>query len=50
MLGEKETYKYKEILEANAITYDRKKVKGNTSKEQEKYSKPNYRAEISSKR
>ena len=47
-LGEKETYKYLEILKAGTIEQVKMKQK-NTPKERESYSKPNYAAEISSK-
>ena len=52
-LGEKETYKYLEILEVDTIKrvkIKEKKLKKNTSKERENYSKPNYIVEISSNR
>ena len=52
MLGEKETYKYLEILEANTIKHAEMKEKikrKNTSGERINYSKPNNMAEISSK-
>ena len=51
MLGEKETYKYLGILEADAIKYAEIKeilFKKNTSGEWENYSKPNYIARIPS--
>ena len=50
MLGEKETYIYLGILEADTIKHAEIKLKkNNTSKEQENYLKPNSVAEISSK-
>ena len=51
MRGEKETYKYLEILGADTIKQAemKEKLKKNSSREQENYSKPNYTAEISSK-
>ena len=49
-LGEKETYKYSEILKAGTIKYVEMKeeIKMNTSGERENYSKSNNIAEISS--
>ena len=58
-LEEKETYNYLKILEADTIKYAemkenmqrwKKKDFKNTSGERENYSKPNYIAEISSKK
>ena len=42
--GEKETYKYLGILEADTIIHAemKEKIKKNTSGERENYSKPNY--------
>ena len=50
-LGEKETYKYLGILEADTSKHAKmkKKKKRNCSRERENYSKPYYIAEISSK-
>ena len=51
-LGEKETYKYLGILEADIIKQaemKEKSEKNNISGERESYSKPNYIAEITSK-
>ena len=49
MLGEKETYKYLGMLEADTIKQGEMKEKKNTLGERENYSKPNYIVEISSK-
>ena len=48
--GEKETYKYLEILEADTITQVQMKETNlkSISRERENYSKPKYIAEISS--
>ena len=50
-LGEKETYKYLGMLEADTIKHAEmnEKIKMNTSEERENHSKTNYIAEISSK-
>ena len=48
-LGEKETYKYLGILEADTFKKAEMKEKIYTSGERENYTKPNYIAEISSK-
>ena len=47
-----ESYKYLGILEVDTIKHAEmnEKIKKNTSWEQENYSKPNFKAEISSKR
>ena len=51
MLGEKETYKFLGILEADTIkqVIKEKKLQKSISGERENYSKTNYIAEISSK-
>ena len=48
-LGEKETYKYFVILEADTIRIWKKKLRYAISEERENFSKPNYIAEISLK-
>ena len=48
-LGEKETYKYLDILEADTVKRVEKKLRKNISGELESYSIQNYRAETLSK-